>query len=668
VDLVHGTRLAGRFLIKKRLGSGATGTVFSALDMEVGQKVALKILRPEFSGGADRERLRREVRAARPGHQNLVTIFDLHEDRGRVFLSMELVQGNSLREELQRRTALPWHEVVGIGAQVAAGLDHLHSKGLVHRDIKPGNILVSTNGVAKVCDMGLARPVDQGGTVTATAMVMGTPSYMAPEQAVAGDLTAASDVYALGITLFQALTGAVPLEGETAVGTAMLRQGARPPRVRKGASRCPRWMDRLLRRMLEPAPRDRPTAHQVQQALDRGAFGRTPSRRTIRRALSGAAFVAVLAVLGFGAWQRWLTQRLDPASGLHFSVRSFADDAVITLSDGKGNDLQTVMIGGRWRSGMFGGHAARRVAVGDFNGDGLADAAVARISSESGRPLAIYLRQPDGRLRLAREFDTELEYRYEGTTFTNFHVNDLIAEDLDGDGRSELVLVEASAPYYPSALQVLDLDGRSLMTLFHPGILLNVQAADRNRDGHPELYLGGTCNFLTPPESNTSAPVFLAVEADWRRQGTRVSLFASGRQLAPSTPSGVRIHYASWPRINLPSYHTAWQRTVVQKPPSGSSSHLVSLWVSIQDRKAILPGTGIRKGLRSVLIGRDLRPILAQWEPTVAASLNIDPNTPEMQALLRASYWNGHTWQEEPCFMPEAAPGDAPVTCVESPD
>ncbi len=151
VDLLPGIRLAGRFLINKRLGSGATGTVFSALDTTVGQKVAVKLLRPDLGGEISRERLRREVRAARPGHNNVVTVFDLHEDGGRIFLSMELVEGRSLRDELSRREKLPWHEVVGIGRQVAAGLAHLHNKGLVHRDVKPGNILISSNGTAKVC-------------------------------------------------------------------------------------------------------------------------------------------------------------------------------------------------------------------------------------------------------------------------------------------------------------------------------------------------------------------------------------------------------------------------------------------------------------------------------------------------------------------------------------
>jgi len=654
VDLVPGTRLAGRFLIKERLGAGATGTVFSALDTEVGQKIAVKVLRPEFGSGADRERLRREVRAARPGHPNLVTIFDLHEDRGRVFLSMELVSGCSLREELRRRKALPWHEVVGIGSQVAAGLGHLHSKGLVHRDIKPGNILLSADGVAKVCDMGLTRPVDQGGTVTATAMVVGTPSYMAPEQSVAGDLTSASDVYALGVTLFQALTGSVPLEGETAVRTAMLRQGARPPRARRSVSQCPRWLDRLLRRMLEPEPRDRPTARAVGRAFERGGFGHAPSKRTLRRGLTWGVLVAILASLGFGAWRRWSGHRLDPATGLHYSFQGFEDDVAVTLDDAKGNELETVMIGGRWRSGAFGGNAERRVAFGDFNGDGFVDAAVARMASESGRPLAIYLRQPDGTLRLAHEYSVELEYPYEGVTHTNFHIVDMISEDLDGDGAAELVLVEASSPYYPGALRVIDLENRPVLTLFHPGILMNVQVADRNNDGHPELYLGGTCNFLTPPESNTSAPVFLAVEADWTRRGINVSLFGKGRRLASTTPHGVGIHYASWPRVDVPAYHAAWQRTIVLNPPTNSNRYLVSLWVSLQDRKKPAPATGVRKMIRSVIIGRNLHTVLAQWEPTVATSLNIDPTTPEMQSMLKTSYWNGRSWQAESCFTPEA--------------
>ncbi|MEN8165474.1 MAG: serine/threonine-protein kinase, partial [Acidobacteriota bacterium] len=350
VDLLPGMRLAGRFLIKERLGSGATGTVFAALDTTVGQKVAVKLLRQDLRDAGSCERLRREVRAARSGHPNVVAVFDLHEDGGHLFLSMELVPGQSLRDELIAREKLPWHEVVGIGRRVAAGLAHLHAQGMVHRDIKPGNVMLATDGPAKVCDMGLARPTAQGMTVTETAMVVGTPAFMAPEQARAGDLTAALDIYALGLTLFRALTGYVPNEGDTAVETLMLRQKARPPGVRSSKTACPRWLDRLLRRMLEPSPGDRPTAAEVGAALERGGFSFLPSKHVTRRVVVAAVIGVGLGAAAFGAWRRWGVAGLDPHAPLRFSVRQFDDGTTVRLSDNGGNRLRNIDLGHRWDS------------------------------------------------------------------------------------------------------------------------------------------------------------------------------------------------------------------------------------------------------------------------------------------------------------------------------
>jgi serine/threonine-protein kinase len=124
---------------------------------------------------------------------------------------------------LAERERLSVEETVELGAQVAKALAHLHGNGLVHRDVKPGNVLLSSDGQIKLCDLGLARPIARGTTVTETAMVVGTPAYMAPEQATAIELTAATDIYALGLTLYKCLTGEVPLEGDTAVETLMRR-------------------------------------------------------------------------------------------------------------------------------------------------------------------------------------------------------------------------------------------------------------------------------------------------------------------------------------------------------------------------------------------------------------------------------------------------------------
>jgi tRNA A-37 threonylcarbamoyl transferase component Bud32 len=654
VDLLPGVRLAGRFLIKKRLGSGATGTVFSALDTTIGQMVAVKLLRPDLGSEISRERLRREVRAARPGHPNVVTVFDLHEDSGRVFLSMELVSGRSLRDELADRERLPWHEVVGIGRQVAAGLAHLHAKGLVHRDVKPGNILIATDGTATVCDMGLARPVGQGTTVTETAMVVGTPAYMAPEQARAGDLTAASDVYALGLTLYQTLTGSVPREGTTAIETLMLRQKARPPRIRSSKTPCPRWFDRLIRRMLEPEASDRPGAAEVGAAMERGGFSFSPSKRVVRKAAVVVVMVAAFGAAALGVWRRWSPETLVPTSPLRFVARQYADSTMVDLSDAAGTPLQSLDLGEKWNPVLRGSWGDRHVVFGDFNGDGLPDAAVAHAVGGEKHFVSLFERRADGRLSPVARHDVNLVFPYDGEAFTNFRITDLLAFDLDGDGSDELILVEASTPFYPAAVRVIDRHFETLFTLWHPGVLRCVQVGDRNRDGLKELYIGGTGNFskITDPESNTSMPIFISVEADWTVRGQEISLFGDRRQLAASTPEGVGIHYLSWPRIVTENYHRAWQHAAVQAPKESGGENYLSLVVSSDSRPDVLKKTGILGGLREIFLNRSLKPTYMAWNPSFAEALRINPTDAAMQALLMPRYWNGRSWQAGECPVP----------------
>ena len=293
-SVAPGTVLAGRFEVVRRLGAGGSGAVYSARDLALGQEVAVKVLHPHLADAASRERLRREVRAARPGHPGLVAAYDLHEAEGRFFLSLELVDGRSLREVLAERGPMPSDDVVAIGRQLAETLSWLHGRGLVHRDVKPGNVLLEGGGRARLCDLGLVRPLEQGATVTATETVVGTPAYMAPEQATGAPLTGAADVYGLGLTLYCALTGEVPLVESTAVATLVRRQRERAPRVRRSRPDCPAWLGRLLGAMLEPRPGDRPTAARVVEVLDRRAMA---PRVRWRRVVAAAGVVLGLAAV-----------------------------------------------------------------------------------------------------------------------------------------------------------------------------------------------------------------------------------------------------------------------------------------------------------------------------------------------------------------------------------
>ena len=650
LDLRPGVLLGGRFLIRDRLGAGGSGAVYSALDTAVGQKVAVKVLRPELADELNHERLRREVRASRPGHPGIVTVFDLHQHDGFLFLSMELVGGRSLRELLAERRTLPVDEAVAIGARVATALAHLHERGLVHRDVKPGNILVTPDGAAKLCDLGLARPVAEGTTVTETAMVVGTPAYMAPEQATAAGLTPASDVYALGLTLYRCLTGTVPLEGTTAVETLMLRQHARPPRLQRGSVDAPRWLGRLLRRMLEPDPRERPGAAVVAAALRARSLSWRPGRRQLKRAALAAAAVFALVVAAVVVERRLAAPSLDPTARLMFRVESFDNGSSVDILDDRGNRLHRMVLGRHWDPDAVGRNARRIVAFGDLDGDGLEDAVIAR-QDQRAEPLEVFLRLEDGSLAEPLRYPPSSGFSYQGRSFDPFQPIDVHCNDLDADGRAEIVLVEHSTAYYPATVRVLDWRNETLFRLWHPGQLTSAQTADRDRDGRPELYIGGTCNFLTAPESNTSKPVFIALEHDWRRRGQTVDLFAPDRRLPAFAPAGVRLMYAAWDRVVTPRYRDSWQNVMVAVGPANDPATFLSLVVSEASPVNLGLSTRKRPALRHVQLDRQLRVSDAQWEPLIIDLLDIEPEDPEMQGLLLPQYWTGDGWSGQPIFM-----------------
>ncbi|BCB80856.1 hypothetical protein Pflav_072660 [Phytohabitans flavus] len=270
--------IGDRYRLEEQLGRGGTATVWRGVDLVTGTPVAVKVLdREHATRPVALERLRREAEAvARLEHPNIVASHELAIDGEAGFLAMELVDGPNVADLLLNGGWLPVEQAVAVAEQVCAALAAAHQAGVIHRDIKPGNLIVSRSGQVKVCDFGIARLQDRDGSaaLTAHSQVIGTCEYMAPEQATGEPVDARTDLYALGCVLYAMLTGRPPFVGETAVAVLHQHLNNAPVPVRTVRPDVPPELDDLVGRLLAKRPADRPaTADQVRERLtaSRGA-------------------------------------------------------------------------------------------------------------------------------------------------------------------------------------------------------------------------------------------------------------------------------------------------------------------------------------------------------------------------------------------------------------
>ena len=333
-ELATGSTFAGRYQVIEELGKGGMGKVYRVLDKKLNEEVALKLIRPEIAADAETiGRFSAELKLARKiSHRNVGRMYELMENEGLHFITMEYVPGEDLRSFVRRSRQLAVGTAAAIGRQICEGLSEAHRLGVIHRDLKPSNIMIDKAGNARIMDFGIARSLEAKG-ITGAGVMIGTPEYMSPEQVEGKEADQRSDIYSLGIILFEMTTGRLPFEGETPLSVAVKQKSEHPPDPRKLNSQIPDAFGRLILKCLEKSKEKRyQSADELLAELNRiekdlpTTSHPPPLHRSLtskqitvqfslKKAVWPIAVVLAVMVVGFALWKT-LPRHTGPKRGI----------------------------------------------------------------------------------------------------------------------------------------------------------------------------------------------------------------------------------------------------------------------------------------------------------------------------------------------------------------
>ncbi len=330
-ELTTGSTFASRYQIIEELGKGGMGKVYKVLDKEVNAKIALKLIKPEIA--ADKktiERFKNELKTARDiSHNNICRMYDLNKEEGSYYITMEYVEGQDLKSLVRQTGQLAIPTTISIAKQVCEGLSEAHKLGTVHRDLKPSNIMVDKEGNARIMDFGIARSLKAKG-ITGAGVMIGTPEYMSPEQAEVKEVDQRSDIYSLGVILYEMVTGRVPFEGETPLGIAMKHKSEMPKDPKELNAQIPEDLSRVILKCIEKDKEKRyQSAGEVRSELDKIEKGIPTTQRVVpkrkpitskeitvtfglKKLFIPALVVIAISIIAVIIWQPWSKKAPTP--------------------------------------------------------------------------------------------------------------------------------------------------------------------------------------------------------------------------------------------------------------------------------------------------------------------------------------------------------------------